>query len=87
MTEKALKYLSNWLQAASKLDLVNTMVHGLAIGGTFGHGALAASTAHTYTVDDVACVDESTNDLKKQKTLHVSYRHLTNDFKQIKIQT
>lgn len=45
--------LSNGLKTASKLDLVDTMVHGLAIGGTFGHRALAATTAHTHSVDDV----------------------------------
>ncbi len=52
-------YLSYRLQAACKLDLVHAVVHGFAVGGTFRHGALAASTAHTYAVDDVACLHKS----------------------------
>lgn len=31
------------------------MVHWLAIGGALGHGALAATTAHTDAVDNVTC--------------------------------
>jgi hypothetical protein len=34
------------------------MVDGLAVGGTLGHGAFAASTANADTVDDVACYME-----------------------------
>lgn len=34
------------------------MVHWLAVGGTFGHGAFTASAAHTDTVDDVAWNDK-----------------------------
>ena len=30
------------------------MVHRLSVGGTLGNGALAATTAHTNTVDNVA---------------------------------
>lgn len=48
-------YLGDGLQAAGELDLVDAMVHRLAVGGTLGHGALAATTAHTHTVDDVTC--------------------------------
>lgn len=51
-------HLSSGLEAAGKLDLVDTMVDGLAVGGTLGHGALAASTANADTVDDVACYME-----------------------------
>ena len=46
--------LSNGLQAAGKFDLVNTMVHWLAIGGTLGHRAFTSTTAHTDTVDYIA---------------------------------
>ena len=51
-------YLSSGLEAAGELDLVDTMVDGLAVGGTLGHGPLAASTANADTVDDVACYME-----------------------------
>lgn len=34
------------------------MVHWLAIGGALGHGALAATTAHTDAVDNVTCQEE-----------------------------
>lgn len=35
------------------------MVHWLAIGGTLGHRALAATTTHTNTVDNVTCWEEN----------------------------
>lgn len=56
-------YLSGGLQAAGKLDLVDAMVHWLAVGGALGHGALAATTAHTDAVDNVTCREE----VKKKK--------------------
>lgn len=56
-------YLSSGLQAAGKLDLVDAMVHWLAVGGALGHGALAATTAHTDAVDNVTCREE-----EKKKT-------------------
>lgn len=34
------------------------MVHWLAVGGALGHGALAATTAHTNAVDNVTCREE-----------------------------
>lgn len=34
------------------------MVHWLAVGGALGHGALAATTAHTNAVDNVTCMEE-----------------------------
>lgn len=37
------------------------MVYRLAVGGTLGHGALAATTAYTDTVDNVACERETGN--------------------------
>ena len=49
-----MSYLSSGLQTARKLDLVDTMMHWLAIGGTLWHGAFTTSTAHTDTVNDVA---------------------------------
>lgn len=54
-------YLSNGLQAAGELNLVDAMVYRLAIGGTLGHGALAATTAHADTVHNVACKREAEN--------------------------
>ncbi|OIH80031.1 hypothetical protein A7N05_18965 [Acinetobacter baumannii] len=53
-TVTASTLLSDGLQAAGKLDLVDTMMHWFAIGSTFGHGAFTTSTAHTNTVDHVA---------------------------------
>lgn len=51
------------------------MVHRFAVGGTFGHGALATSTTHTYTVDDVACLVKSTEfrytDLRQNKNMRL----------------
>lgn len=52
-------YLSDGLQAAGELDLVDTMMHWFAIGSTFGDGAFTTSTAHTNTVDHVACFDRT----------------------------
>lgn len=52
-------YLSDGLQAAGELDLVDTMMYWFAIGSTFGHGAFTTSTAHTNTVDHVACFDRT----------------------------
>lgn len=51
----SLWYLSSGLQAAGKLDLVDAMVHWLAVGGTLWHGTLAATAAHTDAVDNVTC--------------------------------
>lgn len=48
-------YLSSGLQAAGKLDLVDAMVHGLAVGGTLGDRAFTSTAAHTDTVDYVTC--------------------------------
>lgn len=47
--------LCDGLEAAGELELVDAMVHGLAVGGALGHGAFAAPTAHAHTVDDIAC--------------------------------
>lgn len=47
--------LSGRLQTAGKLELVHSVVHWFAIGGTLGNGAFTASSAHTNTVDDIAC--------------------------------
>ena len=49
-------YLRNRLQASSELELVDTMVHRLAVGGTFRNWAFAAPAAHTDPVYDIACL-------------------------------
>lgn len=46
--------LSSSTQGTLVLELVDTLVGGLAVGGTLGDGALAATAADTDTVDDVA---------------------------------
>lgn len=46
--------LSGSRQSALVLELVDTLVGGLAVGGTLGDGALAATAADTDAVDDVA---------------------------------
>ena len=46
--------LRNRLQASSKLELVDTMVDRLAVGGTLRNWAFAATTAHTDPVYDIA---------------------------------
>lgn len=46
-------FLSHRLQAPCKLELVNTMMDGLAVGRTLRHRALAATAAHTNPVDDI----------------------------------
>lgn len=55
-----LSYLSSGLQAAGKLDLVDAMVHWLAVGGALGHRALAATAAHTDAVDNVTWETDKT---------------------------
>jgi hypothetical protein len=45
--------LSGRLERALVLELVDTLVGGLAVGGTLGGGPLAASTADTAAVDNV----------------------------------
>lgn len=52
-------YLCNRLQTAGKLKLVDTMVHRLAIGSTFRHWSLTASTAHTDSVDHITCLNQN----------------------------
>ena len=47
-------HLCNRLQASSKLELVDTMVDRLAVGGTLRNGAFAAPAAHTDLVYDIA---------------------------------
>lgn len=54
-TLKVKTNLSSGLQTAGKLELVHAVVHGLAIGGTLRDGAFTASSAHTDSVDYVAC--------------------------------
>jgi len=46
--------LGGRLEGALVLELVHTLVGGLAIGGTLGDGPLAATTADTDAVDDIA---------------------------------
>lgn len=46
--------LGGGLEGALVLELVDTLVGGLAIGGTLGGRALAATTADADTVDNVA---------------------------------
>ena len=46
--------LSGSLEGSLVLQLVDTLVGGLAIGGTLGSRALAATTADTDTVDNIA---------------------------------
>ena len=45
--------LSGGLEGTLVLELVDTVVGGLAVGGTLGDRALAATAADTDTVDDV----------------------------------
>lgn len=45
---------SSGAQSTLVLELVNTLVGGLAVGGTLGDRALAATTADTDAVDNVA---------------------------------
>lgn len=47
-------FLGHRLKAPGKLELVDTMVHGLAIGGPLGHGPFATTTTHPNAVDDIA---------------------------------
>ena len=47
-------YLRNRLQASSELELVDTMVHRLAVGGTLRNWAFAAPAAHTDPAYDIA---------------------------------
>lgn len=53
-TVAASALLRNRLQASSELELVDTMVHRLAVGGTFRNWAFAAPAAHTDPVYDIA---------------------------------
>ena len=55
-TVAASALLRNRLQASSELELVDTMVHRLAVGGTFRNWAFAAPAAHTDPVYDIACL-------------------------------
>lgn len=48
-----LRYLSDGLQVACGLQLVDSVALGLAVGGSLGDRALAASTAHTDSEDHV----------------------------------
>ena len=45
--------LGGGTQRALVLEVVDTLAHGLAVGGTLGHGLLAVTTAHTDAVDNV----------------------------------
>ena len=46
--------LSGGTEGTLVLELVDTLVGGLAVGGTLGNRALAATAANTDAVDDVA---------------------------------
>lgn len=46
-------YLSNRLQVARRLQLVHTVALGLAVGGTLRDRALAATTAHADSEDNI----------------------------------
>lgn len=46
--------LGSGAQSTLVLELVDTLVGGLAVGGTLGHRALAATAANTDAVDNVA---------------------------------
>lgn len=46
--------LSGGLEGTLIFELVNTVVGGLAVGGTLGNRALATTAADTDTVDNVA---------------------------------
>jgi hypothetical protein len=46
--------LSGGTQSTLVLELVNTHVGGLAVGGTLGHRPLTATASHTDTVDNIA---------------------------------
>jgi hypothetical protein len=47
-------FLSGSTQSTLVLELVDTLVGGLAVGGTLGGRALTATAANTDAVDDVA---------------------------------
>ncbi|KAI4543781.1 hypothetical protein MG293_006575, partial [Ovis ammon polii] len=53
-TVAASALLRNRLQASSELELVDTIVHRLAVGGTVRNWAFAAPAAHTDPVYDIA---------------------------------
>lgn len=69
-------YLSDRLQAAGEFDLVDAVVDRFAVGGTFRHGALAATTAHSHAVDDVTCRGKKKQKKRHQQPdpKHLSYR-------------
>lgn len=46
--------LSGGGESTLVLEVVDTHVGGLAVGGTLGHRPLTATTTHTGTVDDIA---------------------------------
>lgn len=46
--------LGKHTERAVGLELVDTLTHGLTIGGTLGGVLLAVATAHTHTVDNVS---------------------------------
>lgn len=48
-------HLSQGLAGLLPLELSNTLVLGLTVGLTLGHGALAATTAHAHAVHHEAC--------------------------------
>ena len=76
-----MSYLSSGLQTACKLDLVDTMMHRLAIGSTLWHGAFTTSTAHTDTVNDVALHEREKRDLELGIFIACSNRRLTHSRK------
>ncbi|KAJ1066850.1 hypothetical protein K5549_020128, partial [Capra hircus] len=54
-TVAASALLGQEIKAQGELELVDTMVHRLAVGGTFRNWAFAAPAAHTDPVYDIAC--------------------------------
>lgn len=53
-TTRRSSHLSNVLQLAVRLELVDSVALGLAIGASLGDGAFAATATNTDAVDDVA---------------------------------
>ena len=51
MTSSSL--LGNRMKASSKLELVDTMMERLAVGGTLRNWAFAGTTAHTNPIYDI----------------------------------
>jgi len=49
---RASSHLSNALQAAGKLQLIDTLMHGFSIRGTFWHWPFSSTATNANTIDD-----------------------------------